>query len=112
MIGQIISAIPQGFNRDDINVMKAFMEGLPSMAYLIVAAGWMIGSFFAGFAEQTISRSSGLILPIIVGGLLTAAAIWNFVMLPHPTWFVVFGLLIFIPFTLIGHKAAATSSGR
>ena len=48
---------------------------------------------------------SQIILPIIIGAILTVGAIANFVMLPHPAWFVVVGLLIFVPFTLLGHKA-------
>jgi len=106
MIGHRIYPIPQGFNKDDMNVMREFMAGLPAGAFLIVAAGWAIGSFLAGFAAKTISRSNGFLIPLIIGGLLTVGAIANFVMMPHPTWFVILGLLIFIPITLIGHRAA------
>ncbi len=106
MIGQIVYRAPADFNPEDIEAVKAFIQNLPVGALLIVALGWVAGSFLAGFVEKTVSKTSGLMLPLIVGITLTIAAIVNFATLPHPTWFVILGLLIFIPVTLLGHRAA------
>jgi hypothetical protein len=43
-------------------------------------------------------------LPIIAGVVLTLAAIANFFLIPHPIWFIIIGLIVFIPSVLIGHK--------
>jgi len=53
-------------------------------------------------------ESPGLVLPIIVGVVLTVSAIGNMVMLPcQPIWFEVIAVIIFLPITLIGHRFAA-----
>ncbi|MEP7214128.1 MAG: hypothetical protein ABI791_13700 [Acidobacteriota bacterium] len=104
-IGQLVYPAPQGFNKDDLDALREFILQLPAGAFLMIAAGWAVGSFLAGFAEKTISRSAGIVPPIIIGVVLTIGAVANFVMLPHPVWFVILGLLIFVPVTLLGHKA-------
>ena len=53
---------------------------------------------------KVISKNDNEKLPIIAGIILTISAIANFFSLPHPTWFIIVGLIIFIPSTLLGHK--------
>src|SRR6476620_11163106 len=86
--------------------IRQYMMNLPNIAYIMLGIGWLVASFAAGFIVTKMSRreSPGLTLPIVVGVLMTIGAIINFVILPHPTWFVILGLLIFIPFNLLGHR--------
>lgn len=82
----------------------AFYENQPLSLWLLVLAGWIIGSLLCGFLIKLISKSENKKLPIIAGCILTLSAVANFFSLPHPTWFIVVGLLVFIPSTLLGHK--------
>lgn len=84
--------------------VKAFYENQPLSLWLLVLAGWIIGSLLCGFLIKLISKSENKKLPIIAGCILTLSAVANFFSLPHPTWFIVVGLLVFIPSTLLGHK--------
>lgn len=90
--------------------MRDYMTKLPMTAYVVVLASYVIASFVAGFIVTKMSRqvSTGLTMPLIVGGLLTLGAIWNFfVSLPgQPMWFVVLSLLTYIPLSLLGHRFA------
>ena len=84
--------------------VRAFYENQPISLWLLVLAGWVIGSLLCGFLIKLISKSDNKKLPIIAGCILTLSAVANFFSLPHPTWFIVVGLLVFIPLTLLGHK--------
>lgn len=84
--------------------VKTFYENQPLSLWLLVLTGWLIGSLLCGFLIKFISKSDNIKLPIIAGCILTLSAIANFFSLPHPTWFIIVGLLIFIPTTLLGHK--------
>ena len=71
--------------------------------WLVILAGWIIGSLICGALISLISKSDNKVLPIIAGFILTLSAVTNFVLLSHPTWFIVVGLLVFIPSALLGN---------
>lgn len=88
---------------DNIAV-KTFYENQALSFWLIVLIGWTLGSFLCGFLIKIISKSENKILPTIAGVLLTLSAVANFFTFPHPIWFIIIGLIVFIPSTLFGHK--------
>ncbi len=101
-IGSVVYPPPTGLNFEDKAAMKLFMESRPLGAYIIVIAGWLLGSLEAGFICHRISKHEGTLLPAILGGLLTASAVVNFYLLPHPAWFVVVGIVMFVPAVFMG----------
>ena len=87
-----------------------YMRNGPAKAYIVVLIGYFLAAFAAGFIVTKMSRreSPGLMLPVIVGVVLTLSAIGNMLMLPcQPIWFEIIALIIFLPITLIGHRFAA-----
>jgi len=87
-----------------------YMSNGPAKAYVIVLIGYFLASFAAGFIVTKLSRreSPGLMLPIIVGAVLTLSAIANMVMIPcQPIWFEAIALILFLPVTIVGHRFAA-----
>jgi len=95
---------------NDPSALCDYMRHGPTKAYIIVLIGYFLAAFAAGFIVTKMSRreSPGLVLPIIVGVVLTVSAIGNMVMLPcQPIWFEVIAVIIFLPITLIGHRFAA-----
>ncbi|MDD2987305.1 hypothetical protein [Flavobacterium sp.] len=95
---------PTTLDYKDTIAVKAFYENQPLSLWLLVLAGWITGSLLCGFLIKCISKSDNKKLPIIAGCILTLSAVGNFFSLPHPTWFIVVGLLVFIPSTLLGHN--------
>lgn len=96
---------PQTLNYNDSIAVKAFYNNQPLTLWLLVLVGWIIGSVLCGFLIKLISKNENKKLPIIAGIILTLSAIVNFFSLPHPIWFIIVGLIIFIPSTLVGHKS-------
>lgn len=105
-IGHSIFPMPTGLNMEDKAALKTFMESLPIGAYLLVFGGWLFGSLEAGFIAQKISQQQNNLLPIIIGSILTASGALNFYLIPHPMWFVIAGLVVFIPSVVVGWNLA------
>jgi hypothetical protein len=95
---------PTSLDFKDNIAVKTFYENQPLSLWLLVLAGWIIGSLLCGLLIKIISKKDNRKLPIIAGIILTLSAVANFFSLPHPTWFIVVGLIVFIPSTLFGHK--------
>ena len=90
--------------------MRAFVMSMPASAYLILAAGYALGSFVGGFVASKISGGSaaGFVPAMVVGVLLTVMGVINFfVTMPgSPVWAIALCLLTYIPFAFIGNKVA------
>ena len=102
-INSSLHPAPQNLDYKDSIAVKAFYENQAFTFWLLVLAGWIIGSTLCGFLIKVISRSENKKLPMIAGSILTLSAIANFFSLPHPAWFIIVGLIIFIPSALLGH---------
>ncbi len=103
-INSSLHPAPQTLDYNNTIAVQAFYENQPLTLWLLVLLGWIIGSALCGFLIKLISKNENKKLPIIAGIILTLSAIANFFSLPHPTWFIIVGLIIFIPSTLLGHK--------
>ena len=103
-INSSLQPVPTNLDFKESLVFKTFYENQPLSLWLLVLVGWVVGSFLCGLLIKCISKNDNKKLPIIAGCILTLSAIANFFSLPHPTWFIVVGLLVFIPSTLLGHN--------
>ncbi len=103
-INSSLHPTPLNFDYQDSAAVKAFYENQPRSLWLSVLAGWIIGSFLCGLSIKIISKNENRKLPIIAGIILTLSAVANFFSLPHPNWFIIVSLIVFIPSNLIGHK--------
>ncbi|MFM9903534.1 MAG: hypothetical protein ACKVQJ_03055 [Pyrinomonadaceae bacterium] len=109
MVNSIVVMPPTDAVMKDPAALREFMANGPVKAYIIVLLGYFLASFAGGFIVTKISRqvSQGITLPVIVGTILTLGMIGNIYMLPgQPIWFIVIGLLMFVPVTLFGHRLA------
>ena len=109
MLNSLQLAPPTAEILKDSAKLAEYMANGPARAYIVVLVGYVLASFAGGFIVTKISRqvTTGIALPIIVGALLGLGMIANIFMLPgQPIWFIVAGLLIFIPVSLLGHRFA------
>jgi len=96
--------------RSDPESMRAYIQALPTQAFVVLALIYAVASFAGGFIVTKMGRrwSPGITLSLIIGFLLLIGGVLNFfVVLPyHPTWVTALCLAIYLPFTLLGHKVA------
>lgn len=103
-INHSIYPIPTGFDFSNTAAVKTYYDKQPLAYWLIVLCTWVIGSVACGAIITFISKSERIVLPLIAGVVLTASGIANAFALPHPAWFVVVGLLIFLPSVYAGFR--------
>lgn len=78
-------------------------NGQPTTTMLLmVALAWFLGSVAGTFLAQRIDHARRALPALVVGGALIALAVINLVMLPHPAWFRVVGVLVFLPGIVAG----------
>lgn len=110
MLKSFLTMPPSSEVMSDPAKLRAYLEGLPTMAYIVVFIGYFLGSLTGGFLVRNMSRreSPGISLAIVVGTILTLAAFANFFFLfpGQPIWFVALSLISFIPLSLLGFKLA------
>lgn len=94
------------------DALYEFMRNLPLGAFLFVIAAHGLGSLLGGFSVILIVRKMWWTGPLVIGGMLMVGGIYNLVLLPHPRWFLVTDLLMFIPMSLLGGGIALWLTGN
>lgn len=112
VVTAIESTIPMLFkglpaiDPNDYGAAREAMARLPAGVFAVLMLGWVCGSLVAGLVVGRLVAHWGLGAPrvhaLVVGGVQTAGAIVNFVMLPHPIWVIAAGLVVFVPMVLLG----------
>src|SRR5690242_17610658 len=95
---------PNALDPADHEAMSAYAKTLPTKALLVILVGWILGSFACGLLMRVITRKPEKTAAYLAGLFLTTAGIVDVFMLPRPIWFIIAGIIVFIPFTLLGHS--------
>ncbi|HUF03107.1 MAG TPA: hypothetical protein VMM38_02930 [Aridibacter sp.] len=96
----------------DYNDAASFTRIIASMTpvqFVFLLLGYALGSLCAGLVIGKIAEAKGHLLPLIVGALMTGTWIWLNAVYPHPTWVMITGLFMYIPFTILGKNLTAGS---
>jgi len=109
-IGHKVYPPPPGLDPKDAEALKALIGSMPTGALLFVLCSYAVGSLAGGFVASKIGQHVAPAL--IVGALLMAAGVANLMSIPHPTWFTVINLLLFVPLAYAGGKLAAPKGGQ
>ena len=97
-----IYPLPEGVTPNDHDAFAEFVSNLPITAFVIVLAGYVAGSLAGGFVGAKFAHSKWKVIGLVIGIVLTAGGAMNVLSIPHPGWFVILNLLLFIPMALLG----------
>lgn len=103
-ISSMVYPPPPGMDMSDMEAMKAHVQTLPTGAFIFVLAAWTIAAFVGGLVAGKIAKSNEVLFAWIVGGVLLIASIANLVMIPHPVWFSVTGIVLILVATFMAGK--------
>ena len=108
MLAEFASAplhpVPAGLDMRDPESVAAFVATLPASALLLVLSGWVLGGLVGGYVAASISRKPRAALT--VGIVIVLGVIANAVMIPHPMWMTIAGVLLPVPAAWLGAKLA------
>ena len=102
MVFSVYPLLP-GTDRYDAESLAKAMKVLPASAFMFLIVNYIVCSFLAGILTTLVSKGTTLRPPIVVGIVLTLAGLYNIVKLPHPLWFSILNLFIYLPFVYFGY---------
>ena len=103
-VGELVYPPPADVNPGRPDQLASYMQRLPGGALAFVLAAWIVATFLGGLVAAWIARSRTALAAAIVGALVLAATIANFVLIPHPGWMIAAGV--------VGIPIAAYLAGR
>jgi hypothetical protein len=103
-IGHQVYPPPTDLDMKNMEAMKDYVAALPMGAFLFLLLSYLAGSFAGGWLAAKIARPSQIHLPLTVGGVQLFFGIINLVVIPHPLWFAIASVIIFLPAAYLGGK--------
>ncbi len=101
-LGHVIYPPAKEVDFHNPEAVKAYMAVIPLGALLFVLLAFAAGAFVGGWVAAWVARRAPALHALIVGGFFLLAGIANLMMIPHPLWFAIVNLLIFLPFAYAG----------
>ena len=93
---------PAGIDLQNIEAFRQYIATSPTGMLMSILAAWAGGAFVGGLIAALLSERRRGLHALAVGGLQTALAVAQFTIVPHPTWFMLLGVTIFLPFAGLG----------
>lgn len=97
---------PPGLDFSNEEAMKAYMENLPTEAFLVVLLSYAVGTFAAGWLAARLARRAASLHGLIIGILFLVAGILNLRSIHHPQWFAWVVLPLYLVMALLGAATA------
>ncbi|MBN4051924.1 hypothetical protein JYT53_00315 [Cytophagaceae bacterium AH-315-L13] len=103
-LGHTIYPHPADFDYTDKEALAELIQNAPIGALLFVILAWAVGSFGGGLVASLISNEDKIRKALIVGVVLMILGIMNMLMVPHPIWFWILGMAVYLPMAYLGGK--------
>ena len=94
--------LPAGTDVKDMVAMKLAASHMPAGAFLLLLASYAIASLIAGMVATLVSKRTMATPAIVVGIFFTAGGIMNNLQIPHPLWFAIINLFLYLPLSYLG----------
>ena len=102
MLDTVLYPMPEGVDFNNAEGMQLYIATLPLVALLIVMVAHVGQAFVGGLVAACISKSSPMLVAMIVGSISLLGGIWNMMNMPMPAW-----MWVEAPLYLIAAYAAA-----
>ena len=105
------SAGPAPADMTDRAAMGAYMAGLPTGVFIVMLATWTVAAFAAAAIAARFGRR-GAWPGWVAGGLFLCATAANLLMIPHPAWMAVAGVVLVVAAAWFGARAGSSGVAR
>ena len=109
--GHAVYPPPPDLDFADADAMRGYIAKLPIGAFLFVGAAWFIGTLAGTVTACKIGDAQPRTYAVIIGGLMLLATAANLIMIPHPMWFSVLGIVGIIVAAWLGMTIGAGKAG-
>jgi hypothetical protein len=106
VLSWVIFRPPEGADMNNSETMKAYIDSLPLPAHLLILVAHDGSALVGGFVAALIAGRSALVLGAIVGGVFLFGGVVNLFSIPHPVWFAVVDVLLYVPCGILGARLA------
>jgi len=103
MFGYMMFPGPEGMDTADPEAMRQLMKEVPVAAFVVILLAYAAGSFAGGWIALAIGEK--MKDAMITGVVLLGFGIVNLMLVPHPLWFTLISVLLYLPFAYLGGKA-------
>jgi hypothetical protein len=100
---ETIFPLAPGTDKYDVESLARGMSAMPDKAFMLLVVNYLVCSFFAGLIATLLAKRITALPAVVVGIVLTLAGLYNIIHLPHPLWFSVINLLVYLPFSYLGY---------
>lgn len=106
LVSQATYPMPEGLKVSGKEAMAAWIKGLPLGAFIFVLCSHGMGALTGALTCRLIVGERWLRGTLFISGFLTLAGIMNLLSIPHPVWFSVVDILLYLPAALLGESLA------
>jgi hypothetical protein len=103
-LSHLIYPLPAGVDVNDTEAMKQVISTLPVGAFLFVLLSYAVGSFSGGLVSALIFKPGKYLDSVLIGSILMIMGLFTLLNIPHPLWFWIASLFIYLPMSLLGAK--------
>ncbi len=73
--------------------MRRFIAGMAMGAKSITVLSWLVAAFAGALVAARLSHAADRLAAAVIGGAVLAAVVASLVLLPHPRWMAVTGVV-------------------
>lgn len=84
--------------------LKAFINSLPTSAFIAMIGVWAISAFMGGLVTGKLAKENWKRQCLITGIILLLANVANMLTIPHPIWVNVLTAIMYVPLAYLGGK--------
>jgi hypothetical protein len=93
-ISSVVCPLPPGLDLHDHEAMRQHADQLPIGAFLLVLVAWAAGTLTGAWAAGLLAGRSPVAHGLVVGVLFLIAGLLTMLMIPHPRWMWVGGIVL------------------
>jgi hypothetical protein len=91
---------PPGLDRNSPEALSDFAKAAPGEVIACILGAWALAGLLGGWFAAVVAGPFRRYAALVVGGLLTAAAIAYAALMPNQEWVVIVAMLLPIPFAV------------
>jgi hypothetical protein len=106
IVNSQVYPLPPGVDPTDQEALRAVAKDIPTGAFVLVIAGWAAGALAGAWSAGRIAGRSPLVHGLVVAVLLLTFGVINMLLIPHPLWVWLVGIVAFLGCGYAGARLA------